>query len=163
MPLPISERVTDVGTYLLARESGVELTRSYDAERGYGPPVLRRDGETDVELPDSVGLLSPDGRYVLGLTSIGSYPRLFDVATQGRVPIGLTDDRAVVDVAFGRDGTVTFAFGTPWERPDDGDLGAPPPVSPWTEPFDLVTCEIASATCQTVADGIEGDNVVLPD
>lgn len=157
-------QVTDGDTYLVDRESGVDLIRSYDTERGYGPPVLRREGEADAELPDSAGLLSPDGRHVLGLTAIGPYARLFDVADQGRrVPTGLTDDRAIADVAFGRDGTLTFAFGTPWTPPADGSRDLAPPADYNVAPFDLVSCAIATATCETVVDGIESDNVVLPD
>lgn len=155
------EPVTASGTYLLSRESGVELTRTHDPERGYGPPVVGSASEQGTELPDHVAVLSPDGRYALGLTLIGSYVRVFDVASGDRIPSGLTDDRAVVGATFGPGGTLVSTIGTPWEPPDDGWFSGPRPGSYGVAPFDIVSCEIGTTSCTTVVDGIEGEAIVL--
>lgn len=109
-------RVTDAETYLLDVEAGVELTV----------------GETQASV------LSPDGRYAMGQTGIGSFVRLYDAATGDRIPSGIPADLAVDSVVFGPGGTILYSV-----------------------PSEIVSCDIAVATCTTVVDGIDGDAVVL--
>ncbi|PWN02469.1 hypothetical protein DJ010_12035 [Nocardioides silvaticus] len=132
------ERVTTGDTHLLDVEAGTQLT-------------------TD----DKGQVLVPGARYAVSQSGIGSQVRVFDVATGDRVPSGLEPDDAPDQIAFGTDGTITYAFSTPWRRPDDFDPETEIPRS--TPPRWLVTCTLGTDTCTTVVDGIGGDEeIVLP-
>lgn len=157
------EAVTDSATYLVDREAGVEMTRTYD-EHGYSAPTVGPAGGAGAELPYWAFTLSPDGLYVAGGTSIGPEPRLYDLAAEHAVPTGIDASRPFLASAFGADGTLTYAFGTVRRVTQEEIESGPIDGAGLGAPFSLVTCEIATASCTTVVDDIGGDEgVVLPD
>lgn len=130
--------VTDFDTYLLDVEAGTLLTSEDEAES-----------------------LSPDARYTFGSPGIGSI-QVFEVATGDRV-IPSFDPAVGHDAyAFGRDGTITFAFSSPWQMPEDFDVeNDPVPESMSVAPHRIVTCTLETNACETVVDGIGGDDEVV--
>lgn len=158
------ERVTDVGTYLHDEEAGVELVVPYDPKRGYGDVVIRRPGSPDVTIgTDGASRLSPDGRYAVATSYDGtSRPALYDAITGDRLETG-TEGRPVLAATFGPDNTLTYVIGTPPE-PTSPDEGIGPFFTKMPgPPYELVTCHIATASCETVAGEIGGPGVVLSD
>ncbi len=107
---------------------------------------------------------SPDGRYVMITPgSIGGKAALYETQRGTRLETGLPAQRPVADAAFGPNGTITYALSTRPDPPDQRVDG--PSIFPFPEPpFDLVTCVIATAACETVASDVaEQQPVILPD
>ncbi|KAA1415485.1 hypothetical protein F0U44_21115 [Nocardioides humilatus] len=151
--------VTDASTYLLGLTAGVTMTRTYD-EHGYSSPTLELGGSLSVDLPYWAATLSPDGRYAAGGTSFGPAPRIYEIRPGRAIPTGQPDERSMLGYAFGSDGTITYTYGTPRRLTEEEVMNGPIPRSGSAAPYSIVTCVIATASCRTVVDDIDGDDGV---
>lgn len=160
------EKVTDAGTFLLDRHSGVQIIRPYDTTNGYGHVVIQRPGASDLPIDDDgYPRLSPDGRYLLTVSmSLGDrsgHVRLYDTHTGQQVATGMPNYMRIDTAAFDEDGNIVVAATA---RP-----ASPPHTTPdgiWLGfidgPLDLINCRTVDATCTTTGADIAPGLVLLP-
>lgn len=133
--------------WLVDVQAGVRLYR----ERSGGNLIGRVVGPGFQQvIAEDYGRLSPRGRYVLAIDPLDA-GKVFDARTGMNLDTGLVDGQYPVEAVFGSDGSVTYAVGRRL-RPQP-DLG-PLVVDPVEGPIDLVTCQITTASCRTVADDV---------
>jgi hypothetical protein len=158
------QRVTDVNTYLLDHQGGVQVVRQHTS-MGYGPNIIQRPGADDLTVNlDGSTRLSPDGNHLLivhsSFLSEHAEVQLLDTRTGTSANIPFDPDVTVQAGAFVDNTTILVTTAHLAPPPTGPQMGIfPRGIS--EGPASILSCTIDTGACTTV-ETTPADTIQLP-